>query len=68
MGSKYFFNIVTTRPEKRISEEFKEMWKRKQKQITSGLDTGFYDLIGTVTHLGNSVESGHYMAWIKENE
>lgn len=59
---------LTSRPEKRIIEEFKEIWKRKQKVVTEGLDTGYYDLIGTVTHLGKSVDSGHYMAWIKENE
>ena len=62
------YYVVTTRPEKRIIEEFKEIWKRKQKQVKDGLETGYYELIGTVTHLGKSVDSGHYMAWIKENE
>ena len=68
LGRNILFYIVTSRPEKRIIEEFKEIWKRKQKVVTEGLDTGYYDLIGTVTHLGKSVDSGHYMAWIKENE
>jgi ubiquitin carboxyl-terminal hydrolase 14 len=36
--------------------------------VKDGLETGYYELIGTVTHLGKSVDSGHYMAWIKENE
>ena len=49
-------------------EEFNEKWKRQQKPVTEGLETGYYELLGTVTHLGHSVDSGHYMAWIKENE
>ena len=48
-------------------EDFKEKWKKQQKVLKERLETGFYELIGTVTHLGNSVESGHYMAWVKEN-
>jgi len=24
-----------------------------------------YEITGVVTHLGNSIESGHYMAWVK---
>jgi ubiquitin carboxyl-terminal hydrolase 14 len=36
--------------------------------LKEGLETGYFELVGTVTHLGHSVESGHYMAWIKENE
>lgn len=24
--------------------------------------------MAVVTHLGNSIESGHYMAWVKETE
>jgi ubiquitin carboxyl-terminal hydrolase 14 len=36
--------------------------------LKEGMETGYYELVGTVTHFGNSVESGHYMAWIKENE
>ena len=56
---------MTNRPEKRIIEEFKEKWKRGRKQVTDGLETGYYEMIGTVTHLGKSVDSGHYMAWIK---
>lgn len=27
-----------------------------------------YELHAVVTHLGNSVESGHYMAWVKDSE
>ena len=27
-----------------------------------------YELQAIVTHLGNSVESGHYMAWVKNND
>jgi hypothetical protein len=38
-----------------LIEEFKEEWKRKQKSITEGLETGYYELVGTVTHLGHSV-------------
>ena len=47
-------------------QDFKEQWAAKQKPVTEGLDTGMYELQAVVTHLGNSVESGHYMAWIKE--
>lgn len=49
-------------------EEFKEKWANKQKRLTEGLETGIYELHAVVTHLGNSVESGHYMAWVKESE
>jgi len=48
-------------------EDFKQVWKVNNKPITEGLETGMYELTGVVTHLGNSVESGHYMAWIKED-
>lgn len=27
-----------------------------------------YEISAVVTHLGNSIESGHYMAWVRENE
>lgn len=27
-----------------------------------------YEITAVVTHLGNSIESGHYMAWVKEND
>ena len=36
--------------------------------LTEGLDTGMYELSAVVTHLGNSVDSGHYMAWVKDTE
>ena len=36
--------------------------------LTEGLDTGMYEIQAVVTHLGNSVESGHYMAWVRETE
>lgn len=26
-----------------------------------------YEITAVITHLGNSVESGHYMAWVKED-
>jgi hypothetical protein len=31
------FYLVGNRPEKRIIEEFKEIWKRKQKPVKEGL-------------------------------
>ena len=34
--------------------------------LHDGLETGVYEIQSVVTHLGNSVESGHYMAWLKE--
>lgn len=49
-------------------QEFKEKWAEKQKPLTEGMDTGIYELQSVVTHLGNSVESGHYMAWVREND
>lgn len=27
-----------------------------------------YEITAVVTHLGHSIESGHYMAWVKEDE
>lgn len=36
--------------------------------MSEGLETGMYEITGVVTHLGNSIESGHYMAWVKEND
>lgn len=57
----------TNRPETRTLEDFKEIWSAKQVPLTEGLDTGMYELHAVVTHLGNSVESGHYMAWVKNN-
>lgn len=27
-----------------------------------------YEISAVVTHLGGSVESGHYMAWVKDTE
>lgn len=46
-------------------EEFNQKWKANQKPLTEGLETGVYEITAVVTHLGNSVESGHYMAWVK---
>ncbi|XWS18897.1 hypothetical protein CRYUN_Cryun32bG0084400 [Craigia yunnanensis] len=28
--------------------------------------TGIYDLVALLTHKGRSVESGHYVAWVKQ--
>ena len=64
----HFVTIDGNRPETRIQQEFREKWAAKQTPLTEGLDTGIYELQSVVTHLGNSVESGHYMAWIKEND
>ena len=27
-----------------------------------------YEMRAVVTHLGHSIESGHYLAWVKETE
>lgn len=64
----FYLIIDSHRPEKRVLEDFKEIWNAKQKPITEGLETGMYELSAVITHLGNSVESGHYMAWVKEKE
>lgn len=28
--------------------------------------TGFYDLVAVLTHKGRSADSGHYVAWVKQ--
>lgn len=48
-------------------QDFKEKWNKKKEVLTEGLETGMYEITAVVTHLGNSVESGHYMAWIKND-
>ena len=58
----------TNRPETRIIEEFKEIWKKKEVYLEEGLETGMYEMRAVVTHLGPSITSGHYMAWVKETE
>ncbi len=60
--------LETNRPETRIIEEFKQKWKKRQTYLSEGLETGMYEMRAVVTHLGNSIESGHYMAWVKETE
>ena len=57
----------TNRPETRIIEDFKEKWKKKQTYLSEGLETGLYEMRAVVTHLGQSIDSGHYMAWVKES-
>ncbi len=49
-------------------EDFKPRWKQMNRPLTEGLETGMYEITAIVTHLGNSVESGHYMAWVKDEE
>jgi len=34
--------LETSRPEKRLMEEFKEKWKRQYKVLKEGLETGYY--------------------------
>lgn len=33
----------------------------KEKQLT-----GVYDLVAVLTHKGRSADSGHYVAWVKQ--
>lgn len=33
----------------------------KEKQLT-----GIYDLVAVLTHKGRSADSGHYVAWVKQ--
>jgi ubiquitin carboxyl-terminal hydrolase 14 len=30
--------------------------------------TGFYDLVGVLTHKGRSADSGHYVSWVKQED
>lgn len=30
--------------------------------------TGFYDLVSVLTHKGRSADSGHYVAWVKQED
>jgi len=30
--------------------------------------TGFYDLVGVLTHRGRSADSGHYVSWVKQDD
>lgn len=32
------------------------------------LPSGFYDLIGIITHVGRSADSGHYIAWVRDEK
>jgi ubiquitin carboxyl-terminal hydrolase 14 len=31
------------------------------------IDTGLYELVGVVTHIGRAADSGHYIGWAKHN-
>ncbi|MBO8589874.1 hypothetical protein INN88_14870, partial [Staphylococcus aureus] len=44
----------TTPPQEGASSE-------KQMQLT-----GIYDLVAVLTHKGRSADSGHYVAWVKQ--
>lgn len=47
-----------------ISTEAARFDEDVYRAIDSGHPTGEYQLIGVATHLGQSVNSGHYMAWV----
>lgn len=36
------------------------------QEIKNGNSTGWYELCGIVTHKGKTADSGHYIAWVKE--
>lgn len=53
-----------------ISSQFSMYWfaytfisgpPDKEKQLT-----GIYDLVAVLTHKGRSADSGHYVAWVKQ--
>lgn len=30
------------------------------------MDTGMYELVGILTHMGRTADSGHYISWIRD--
>mgnify|MGYP002775761652 CR=1 FL=1 len=43
--------------------EFPYLWIGNEAQLQV---TGYYDLAAVLTHKGRSADSGHYVAWVKQ--
>lgn len=37
-------------------------------ETTPPNQTGFYELVSVLTHKGRSADSGHYVAWVKQQD
>lgn len=57
----------------KLYKKYKEQEKKEEAEkhdselwgdIESGNDTGYYELVGIITHKGRSSDSGHYVAWV----
>lgn len=56
-------NIETLMKEEKDEKKMKT--KKKEEKLTDG--EGKYELFGQISHIGNNVHSGHYVAHIKKN-
>jgi len=65
-------DFVDEELKKKIVEQRAEMEKLPEPPTDLSpaqcVNSGYYELIGVLTHQGRSADSGHYIAWVKEND
>lgn len=67
----HIYNYLTTQVHKCQTHSFNYLIALSTSGATTDTDkethlTGIYDLVAVLTHKGRSADSGHYVAWVKQ--